>query len=128
MSNYMSRDTARQISKDAMTALQSVADNHGLTLTQKPGSLGLAGQLTFKVDFCQKSDEGVAVTKEFATLERIKPGVAGKTFYINGMGYVTVTGYNSRAKKYPVNYTLDGKRYKAHETFLNKCTADRLSE
>lgn len=128
MSNYMSRATAKRIAQDAMAALQSVADDHGLTLTEKPGTLGLAGQLTFKVDFCQKSDEGVAVTKEFAALERIKPGVAGKTFYIAGIGYVTLTGYNSRAKKYTVNYTLEGKRFKAHEGFLNQCTPERLSE
>jgi hypothetical protein len=121
----ITRAKATNISNEAVEALKAVAEKYGMTVSSQGGSIA-SSSVVLKFQFAGVTETGVAETPEFQALKRKYPTLAGKEFDIPGMGRVTLTGWNHRAPKYPIQYTKDGKRFKApahmisrfHESFI----------
>ena len=115
----ISRAKATNISNEAVEALKAVAQKHGMTVNAQGGSIA-ASSVVLKFQFAGVTETGVAETPEFLALKRKYPTLAGKEFDIPGMGRVTLTGWNHRAPKYPVQYRKDGKNFKAHASIISR--------
>ena len=79
------------------------------------------GNCVMKLEFAKVNDDGVAETPERkAYLEAaslkyndLKPEWLEQYYRLDDGRILRVTGYNYKAKKYPVEYAINGKRYKA---------------
>lgn len=106
----ITREVARDIVDEINGAVAEIAAKHGFEMVQGRSSFSL-NNIKPNFTIVTKDDEG-AITPERAALDRLHPGVYGKTYDIPRIGRITMTGYNTRAPKYPFQYTKDGKKFK----------------
>jgi len=109
-------------------ALQAISNKYGITI--KAGNASFSGnECTFKVKLNTKGSDGTVITKEAKSWDLYK-GLAngpldglshlniGDTIHIQGSPYI-LTGYNTRARKAPINFTDRlGRGYKCSVRML----------
>ena len=110
----ITRKNIRTIEKDAMEALQAVAEKHGLDISVVSGSFNPTCYKA-RLSFAVKGDNGVP--KDFArNAERLglDPNCYGKTFTTFSGKSFRITGINLRRRKYPVSaeQVSTGKSFK----------------
>jgi hypothetical protein len=106
----INRSTARDIMNDVRAALESVAKKHNTTLGNINASYEMNG-VRISVQFNALSDGGESLSREYQTLKRLYPVLAGETFFVMWQGksmQVQFTGYNSNAPTYPILCNIDG--------------------
>lgn len=112
------RTNLRQIQADIQTALKSVADNYGISLTYK-GARFSATNVSIKLEGAVIGAGGVVETKErkdwkvYAEMFGLKSAWLDKTFVVAGDSYI-IAGLATRKSKYPVLATCvrNQKRFK----------------
>lgn len=96
----------RLLTADIQTALKSVADNYGISLTYK-GARFSATNVSIKLEGAVIGAGGVVETKErkdwkvYAEMFGLKSAWLDKTFVLAGDQYV-ISGLATRKSKYPV--------------------------
>lgn len=113
----MNKAQTQKIRESANVALALVAEELGLQITIKNGTFD-SGQVTFKVEFAEIGDSGMAMTKEaedfksYARRYGMTEDQLGAKFTSRGEEY-TITGCAPRSRKYPILAERnDGKTYK----------------
>jgi hypothetical protein len=111
----MDRQKIRALNVAIEKALQQVGNDFGVNIRTK-GARYDATSAKVTLEVADVNGEGVAETREFRVLKLHYPGLAGKRFEYQGK-VIELTGYNPRAKRYPLQYTVvkTGARYKAGE-------------
>ena len=112
------RSNLRFLTGDIQTALKSVADKYGISLTYKSARFN-ASNVTIKLESAVIGASGVVETKEnqdwkrFAAGYGLSVGWLGKTFMHSGDQFV-ISGLATRKSKYPVLATCvrNQKRFK----------------
>ena len=107
-------------------ALEIIAKKYGASC--KVGRITYGESATVKIEFAKKSSNknGEVVldkaAREFikrATGMSMRPDVLNEKMSYNG-DTVIITGYNTRARAYPINYTVNGKGYKASVNYIQR--------
>ena len=102
----------------------------------KLGGIRYLDTLTVKLTFSKMSENengAFANTKEAqAFVNRaysigVSPEVLGLPMRYQGDN-VVITGYSTRAKKYPIKYTRNGKNYKCSESFIQNLVKETRPE
>ena len=114
----MTRATVRDLSDEALRALQLVAEKHGLTVRYEGGSFTTAD---CKLRFTFACQTGEGIPADFARLAPrygLKAEDWGKTFQLQGME-MRLTAIKPSRRKFPITVerTRDGKGFKltAHD-------------
>jgi len=111
------RTTARQISADINTAIQSVATKYGISLKDK-GCRFSATNATFKIEAALIGAGGVVVSRErddyklYGFMYNLNPSWLDKSFN-HGSDAFTIIGLSTRKRKNPVlaKSAKNGKTY-----------------
>jgi hypothetical protein len=113
----MDKQKCNAIAAAAKKALEAVATEFNLTVTDKGGNFDL-GSTLLKFEFAELGEDGVAQTREatdftmFAQQYNLEPTDLGKEF-VSGTERYTIVGLKRRARKMPILATRkDGKTYK----------------
>lgn len=119
-----SRQDAIKMKEEIEQALSKVAKKYGANV--KLGNIRYGDTLTSKVTFSKVSSNKhgeFVMTKEAKTFLLRAKGLGLREDVLNekirhqGSTYV-VTGFNTRAKKYPITYTKDGRRMKSSVEYM----------
>mgnify|MGYP006101384285 CR=1 FL=1 len=109
------KDTIVDIRKDIDAALNEIGKKWGISLDT--GNLSYSDKnFTTKISGAVVSKSGIVMSKQATDFNRIGkrylPGVnVGDKVSHLGMEY-TITGWNTRSRKNPVEMEMDGKSYK----------------
>ena len=95
----MTRALLKAMSADIDAALEAVGKKHGVKLDYKGARFGDT-YADLKIKASMVGSDGVVETKELSALKQFYPALVNKKVKIKGQEF-KVTGYNSRAKKYP---------------------------
>lgn len=117
---------ADNMRQDMERALAEVAKKYGAVANV--GNIRYGDNLSTKITFSKMSENKhgeFVMTKEAKTfLARaeslgFRKDVLGETLIYRGKAIV-ITGYNTRARTYPISYTENGDRYKCSEGQMKK--------
>ena len=122
------KTVAKQLRDDLNRALKEIEEKYNIQA--KVGNIRFsANELDTKIVFADvvETEEGktVAMTKqakEFCARARglgLHENLLGETMRYEGKNYV-ITGYNTRASKNPMEFTVDGGRYKASVSYIKR--------
>ena len=109
--NKFDKNNLKALRVEMDSALESISKRFGITI--KTGNASFSGnECTFKVKLNTKGTDGTVITKEAMDWDRHKGlhGMdhlnVGDPITIQGNRY-TLSGFNTRARKAPVNFTND---------------------
>jgi hypothetical protein len=109
--NKFDKNNLKALRVEMDSALESISKRFGITI--KTGNASFSGnECTFKVKLNTKGTDGTVITKESMDWDRHKGlhGMdhlnVGDPITIQGNRY-TLSGFNTRARKAPVNFTND---------------------
>ncbi len=118
------RSEARAIRSEINEALRAVADKYDAEIDL--GNIKFGTSLELKISLSKMTENmfgAYAQTKEAVAFEqnkykhKIPLEALNQTFKHRGDD-ITITGYNTRASRYPVNYKRGNKAYKASPTYV----------
>lgn len=105
----LTREIVREISADIMSALEPVAEKHGIKLTYKGGSF-TSSNCTYRIEAAVMGADGQAETRErenftvFAARFGLDPSDLGVKFKSPHTGEIfEITGLAPRRRKFPVS-------------------------
>lgn len=98
----MTRARCRQITEEIIAACRAIERKHGVTIEGAGGRYTTADAV-IKLKVAYVNENGDAETTEMRALRDLYPQLAGRDCMLNNRR-VRFTGYNRRAKAYPLQY------------------------
>lgn len=111
----ITRTEAQQIGADALAALEAVAAQYGITVSQKRGTYN-ANNFKVGFEFAVKDSSGAAKTPGRVDLERSFPQYVDAKVRLHSGEIGTVTEYHYKKRKYPFIVVAPSGTYKLTDT------------
>jgi len=127
----MTKQDVIKLRTELNKVLDKFNETSNIKMTLK--SATYSDEVTFKLVGSKVSDTGTLITKKSLDFSRYEHLHGMKLIALNykfkcGFDTYEVVGYNTRAKKYPISYLINGKPYKCAASYMKNIIKNNAPE